>query len=657
MRADAKPHYLPHNKAVWSPPVVIFLKSLTRTRPESDPEVLELASWMARIHYRRNVRAGQPIMRFHHGRTAADLVTWLGEVTRGCETVWLFTHNAALDLIVTRLPVELHHHEWTINDASLSGAAPWIRLSRGSKRLCVVDSFSWLPHTAPDLADRLGLPPLARNVSESDAQRTARSARFDLDTVADAMLDLLEWWDKNELGKWSVSGPSTGFHAMRHLPNPHKVVIDPDSSRIAADRKAIYGGRRGAWIVGARSLGPFLELDFANAYPSVAAGLPLPSRRTAGFDSMALDNWRLTSDRWGIIAEVCIDTDVPRWPVRFPGGTFCPVGRFVTTLAGPEIRDALRLGCLVRVGPGIVHQLGWHLQPWGEWIIDTIRDTTGNTPPAARVAGKHWSRVVIGKWASRGYDKIDLGWSPEADWSYEEGWDSPSQARYGTIHLAHEQWQSVVSGDAEQAYPGVFAWVESETRVRLTRVIEAIGEDAVIQCDTDGLIVTERLLGTRAAGGHLRAPAGLSGAARTAWVLDQLDPITAPLTIRVKKTHKTVRVLGPQHVDKPGDRKFAGIPKLATEVDPDVFRFKTWPGLSTQLAAGNVGGYVRPEVQVRLRGPYAPGWVLTDGRVIPPECRIRDGGGNELVPWHLMSTRPEGAKLAQSQHPTLAALW
>lgn len=657
MKRDTQTHYLPHNKITWSPPTVVFVKPTLTATTIDGAEVLTLVGWVATMVHRRNLKVGQPDRRTGWGIHPESLAEWVTESTRGRDTVWLFLHNPALDLSTTRLPLTLHALGWKVNEASLVGSAPWLRLAKGSRRLCIASSFSYLPHRESDLAERLGEPKPARRVDEPSPEWAARSARSDLDTITRAMLDLLDWWDKHELGKWSITGTSTGWHAMRHLPNPHKLVIDPDPVRIAADRKAIYGGRRGAWVIGTRSLGPFLELDFTNAYPSVAAGLPLPNRRGAAFSSMALDNWRLTSERWGIIAEVDIMSTVPRWPVRFPGGTFCPVGSFRTTLAGPEIRDALRLGCLLRVGPGITHQLGYYLAPWGNWVIGVIRNTDDDTPVAAQLAAKHWSRGVIGRTASRSYERVDLGPSPIVGWGYEEGWDHATQTRCGTIHLAGEQWQSVVDGDAEQSYPAIFGWVESETRVRLTRTIEAVGEGAVLQCDTDGLIVAERILGTKSARGHLRAPAELVGAARTKWVLDQLDPIIAPLTIRVKRKHQTIQVLGPQHLKSPGYRKMSGVPGLAEERTPDAYTFNTWPGLPYQLSHGSDQGYVRPERTVRIQGPYAPGWVLTDGRVIPPECTIRDDGTNRLLGWDEMTIKPKRARRAAEQHPVLAALW
>lgn len=657
MRPPAKVHYLPHNAKVWTPPTVAFLQTITREIPGSTPKVLELAGWVATTILRANVKPGKPDRRTNTGATGAELATWLTDATAGRETVWLFTHDTSKDIVTTRLPLALHKLGWTITEASLSGIAPWMRLSKGYRRLCVVDSFSWLPHSPEHLADKMGNPVPRRNGGEASEDWAARSARWQLDTVTAAMVSLLDWWDEHALGRWTVSGPGCGWNAMRHVKTFGRVVIDPDPDGVASDRASIHGGRRGAWVVGRRTNGPFLELDFTNAYPSVAAGLPLPTQRTASFESMDLDNWRLTSDRWGIIAECTLHTAVPRWPVRFKGGTFCPVGTFRTTLAGPEIRDALRLGCLTAVGPGHVHQLGYHLQPWAEWIIATTHNRTGDTPPAAQLTAKAWSRSVIGKWAARSYERVMLGHSPELGWNYTEGWDHDTQTRGAFIELAGEAWWAGVAGDAEQSYPAVFGWVESETRVRLSRVIEAIGEGAVLQCDTDGLIVVERLLGTRAARGHLRAPNDLLGAARTKWVLDQLDPIIAPLTIRVKATRKWVEIIGPQHRVTAGDRTLAGIPKTAKEIEPHVFAFEQHPGLATQLAHGDPRGYVQPTAKVTVRGPYAPGWVTTLGDVVPIETTITADGTNRIISWHHTANKPARARLASKQHPVLERVW
>lgn len=650
-------HYLPANHKVWTPPHVIMLDSETRTVPDTEPELLTLRLWVARLIDRQETKGGKKQTLEHWGHTAEELGTQIEGWIKGRTTLWVYCHNLSFDITTTRLPLVLVSLGWTVTEAAVSGSAPWLRLKRGSAHLTLVDSGSWLSVPLEDVGRRLGMnKPVLPTDNDCEDTWLAR-CRADVDILATAMLTLMAWWDTNELGRWTVSGAGSGWNAMRHMPTPCRVVINTDADQIAADRAAVHGGRRGLWAVGTRTKGPFIDLDFRNAYPTVAAWESLPSRRSTAFDTLELDDWRLTNDRWGIIAEVELETETPRWPVRVAGATWLPTGRFLATLAGPEIRDALRLGALRSIRSGHVHQLAPHMLTWGQWVLDLINARPTDVPPIVQLAAKNWSRSVIGKWASREYSRLELGPSPYAGWHYEEGLDHDDSGRGAMIDMGGQRWWSWASGDSEQAYPAVLAWIESETRMRLTRTIEAVGEGCVLQCDTDGLIVNESVLGTKAARGHLVAPAGLNGPARTKWIIDNLDPIIAPLTIRVKASHKTVRLLGPQHYRLGTERTYSGLPGMAEEVKPDTFTYRSWPKLQWQMENGTAAGYTRPQATVTVRGPYAPGWVTSMGSVVPPEATIGRDGASRLLSWDAMTRKPARARLAPVQHPILEALW
>lgn len=678
-RPAPKVHYLPGNKREWSPDVILYLDTETRTVIDGDKSIEVLALWCARLDVRLRNGRGVRTVGDSTGPDAASLAAWITAAVKGRTTIWGFCHNLAFDLVTTRLPVVLCGAGWTVTDAAVSGSAPWMRLAKGSTRLTLVDSHSWLPHPLEDIGRAVGLHKPALPVDADDDLGLAERCWADVNIMGTAMNRLLDWWDCNALGNWTISGAGCGWNAMRHIRPPVRPTINPDVDGIRSDRSAIHGGRRGAWQVGQRVNGPFLELDFRNAYPTIAATTHLPSRRMARFDSMQLDNWRLTDERWGVIANVHIRTEVPRWPVRVAGATFCPTGEFRADLAGPEITEALRLGALVSVGSGYVHQLQPHLAPWAEWVLQLANGQIEGAPEVAALAGKAWSRSVIGKWATRGYTREALGAAVTDGWGYEQTWDHETASRGALIDLGGQRWLTYAAGDAEQAYPAVLAWIESETRCRISRVIEAIGPRAVLQCDTDGLIVSERLLGTPAAKGTVIAPSDLTGPARTRWVLDQLRPLTHPLILRVKATHDTVKILGPQHVQTPTRRAYSGLPAVAqprTEhnqlscpdrqactrgshrvVVEDEFVYQSWPKLPWQLGHGDVRGYVRPTVSVTVRGPYAPGWVTTTGVVVPPETRLDTAGSTVLLSWSAMTRKPPRARLADHQHPVLAALW
>lgn len=656
-RGPAPVHYLRKNDAVWTPPAVIYFDTETRVIPDTEPEVLALRLWCATLIDRRPTRGGAQTILNGDGDTGTELAQWITTQSKTRPTLWVYAHNLSFDLTTTRLPLTLATLGWRISDAAVGGRAPWMRFGKGSSRLCIVDSGSWLPTKLEDIGTAVGIPKPSLPRNNGARPGWLARCRVDVDILASAMEQLHGWWDRNELGKWDITGPSCGWHAFRHVPELQRITVDPAAEAQSRDRLAIYGGRRGAWRIGKVSDGPLLELDFTAAYPTIAASCPLPVGRNNLFDSMAVDDWRITSDDYGIIARVEINTDQPLYPLKWGGQTWYPTGHFRTTLAGPDIRRAQQLGHLVSVSSGEVHKLGFAMQSWARWLLAVQNGTHEDSPPMARIFSKASGRTVIGKWAAHSFDKQDMGETYDNGWGYTEGWDDATNSAGGLVSIAGRQWWVSSGGDSDNGYPAILAFVESHTRQLLGRVIQALGHECVIQCDTDGLIVRAEGMGAPNTTGTLTAPDGIDGADRITWTLDQLNTIAAPLHIRIKRTFDTAHILGPQHVDAGGQRRFSGLRADAKHIGNDQYRGRTWPKLQYQLSNGDARGYVRPLVTNTIRGPYAPGWVSQSGRVVPPIATIDAHGTSVLLPWGLM---PEGIQrlgLAQAQNPRLPLEW
>lgn len=649
-------HYLRANHQVSTPKSVLYLDTETRVIPGSDPEVQALRLWAARHTDRHPTRTGRQESVTNHGVNTRELVQWIESRFIGRQTIWGFAHNLSFDLVTTRLPLALIGSGWTITDAAVGGRAPWMRLRKGSNRLTLADSGSWFPQPLQEIGNLMGItkPPLPSS-GDSKSVWLARCLS-DVDILATAMDQLMGWWDDNELGRFTITGAACGWNAYRHVSTVQRVVIDPSPAEVQADRLALHGGRRGVWRVGDIRMGRLLELDFTAAYPRVAAELALPVRRSVGFDSLRPDDYRLRSSRWGVIAEVEVETEQPLYPVRWSGATWYPVGRFKCHLAGPEIAEAARLGVLRAIGPGHVHQLGHAMMPWARWCLATQNGEIEDTPPAARLAAKQWGRSVIGKWASHSFVRTELGPSPVAGWGYEEGWDHASGTRGGMVDIGGRRWWVAAAAEPDNAYPGVAAWVESEVRLRLSRVLAALGSAGPIQCDTDGLIVTAESLVRWAIE---QADGNRVDMTDDQWIsaaCGMLNELVSPLTIRVKRSYDSARVLGPQHVETPTERRFSGLPKHATRKGENTYTGKIWPKLQWQMGNGDDRGYVRPDITSVIEGPFANGWVLSTGEVVPCRFIVTDTGESLCLPWELMPREIRERTLAPKQHKALEGL-
>jgi hypothetical protein len=624
-------HYLRGNETAWTPPQVIYLDTETRWHegPEGQTHVMRL--WAARLDSRRPDSTRWVGSVASHGHTAAQLAARVDSWCRGQRCVWLFAHNLSFDLTVAALPAQLAALGWEVTDHAAGSETPWLRMAAGDCTLTMADSWGWLRQPVGALGAALGLPkPDLPGNGDAESAWLVR-CEADRDILAAAMGQVLDWWDDRELGHWSVTGSHSGWNVMRHIAPRKRMTIIPSDEGIAADRAAIYGGRRECFTWGDIGGGPFTEYDFTAAYPTIAAYLPLPAKRLYSFDSLPLDHGLVRGAGFGIIAQVDLETDTPRWPCRAGGRVWYPVGRFTTTLAGPEIAEAHRLGCLRAVGPGHAHALGWYLKPWAEWVLAIQHGEDTAVPPVAVPMVKHWGRAVIGKFAAHGFTKQPYGDATGPGWSYEPVWDIGAQAHGAIVQLGGKRWKCLATASGENCYPAVLAYVESHTRARLSRAVEAIGREHAVSCDTDGLLARD--------GQHW------------ARVVDQAG--VWPLVMRAKKTCRVLRVIGPQHLVKDGKRSYSGVPGSAEVQADGSLTAMVWPKLSWQLREHQGEGYRRPVQTYVIGASYAPGWIGDDATVLPPEMATGPGGGSCPVPWPQTRHAASGRVLGPVQSPAV----
>lgn len=624
-------HYLRGNETVWTPPQVISLDTETRWVGDGQGETHVLRLWAAQLDSRRPDSSGWTGSDTAWGRTAGQLAAQINEWAAGQKCVWLFAHNLSFDLTVSRLPAEMGKLGWAVSDHAAGSETPWLRLSRGGRSITLADSWGWLRQSIGEVGNTLGIPkPELPGNGDSEAGWLAR-CQGDVTILATAMCQIMDWWDTAELGRWSVTGSHSGWNVMRHLSPRRRIVVMVNETGIQADRAAIYGGRRECFTWGDLNDGPFTELDFSAAYPQIAANLPLPAKRLYQFDSLPLDSPLVRGDGLGIIAQVEIETDIPRWPCRVGNRVWYPIGRFTTTLAGPEIAEAYRLGCLRAVGPGWAHAMGWSLRPWAQWILDSQNGENAGMPPVARPMVKHWGRATIGKFAAKGFTKVDYGGAPGDVWTYESVWDIEAQAHGSVVTLGGRRWKCLATQSGDNCYPAILAYIESHVRARLSRVIDAAGPGQVICCDTDG--VTGRTAG------------GLDAAAESAG--------TWPLVMRPKGQYNRMQVLGPQHLIKDGRRSYSGVPNSAVKQPDGSLHALVWPRLAWQLKEHAGDGYRRPVQTYVLGASYASGWVDTDGAVLAVEVQLGPDGGNVAQTWQQGKHRAAGRQLGEVQAPSV----
>jgi hypothetical protein len=595
-------------------------------------------------------------VRSEHGYDRQSLAEWVEGCTVGARSTWLYAHNLGFDLTVSRLVDVLHRRGWVMGQWQFAGRNVVGTMRKGSKRLRLCDSTSLLPHPLDHIGRQLGRLKLPMPSPGASEAAWLEYCSTDVLILAEAVLTLMDWWDREKLGHWTSSGPGLGWNAMRHRMGERAFLIETENSGPEVDRPAIRGGRRDVTRVGEIEGGPFALVDFQNAYLTVAAHMPLPRKRLGHYDDLSTHSQWERTPGFDICAEVEIETPTPRYPLRTATGVFYPVGRFRTVLCGPEIREARTQGHLRAIGAGWVHDTGNGLSPWAQWCLDLLDAANDDAPPVVKLMVKQWGRSVIGRFAARQSRILNLGPALWPGWHLTRGSTGPDHAPAADVHIGGRHWWYQMDQEGENAYPAVLAWVESYVRVALNRMLGALGENMWVACDTDGAVLDL----TRARSwlsmyqwplGQIRSPMTVAEA-----VCQIVTPLTAPLVPRVKLLTETLSVQGPQHYSGDNFDRMAGRPGKP-EVDSDgALRWWSWPKVAWQMANGSPDGYVRTEVQWTHPSQLAHRWVLDNQLAVPVTAGLDESGRSVIRPWSSTTLAQLGARLDPVQSPALRGL-
>lgn len=679
MPSDGTAHYLRPAGKTSTPAAVIFLDSETRQHDDNGLELHVLRLWEAQIVRRRDRRRpGEHLTAT--GQTSNSLAQHIDSWASYAESTWMYAHNVAFDLTVTDLATELGRLGWELSSRfAVGNDQMWAVFHKGARQvrvkerrdgrlaerervkwahtLTIADSGSLFPVPLAKLGPMVGIekPPLPDNDDSDDAW--AARCHADVDILRCSVLAFMDWWDSAGLGRWTVTGAGQGWQHYRSTLTPRQVVIDHDQEITGLERAAVYGGRRDAFRIGDLPPGRYAEVDFEAAYPAIAAGFPLPARIACDVN----DDHRRLALRGkvpaGMLAEVTINTPVARWPVRVAGRVFYPVGRFRTTLAAPDIQAAASAHVLEAVHGGYLYTMTSHLRAWAREVLGWLRAPDSEVPAVVKVWAKMASRAVIGKFAQPGWRTEPWVGPPCDGWSVEQASDYHTGTRQVITGVNGTYWLSWADQRGDHERPAVLAFVEAHVRARLGAIIAGRYGPAIVQCDTDGIMVSHTAISGIAGQLHDRYVHGRKVRAGTDEAIAEWNDAAWPLVMREKNQFSRAVVRGPQHVVLDGKPRFAGVPKGAWQTGDKTWAARLWPGITWQSQNAPQATYARPVQPYLVAGPYTAGWVLTDGTVRPAEATMDADGNTTLLHWKLTRWSADGLALADHQATWADGLW
>ncbi len=476
----------------------------------------------------------------------------------------LYTHNLAYDVRVGAALQELPRLGWTLEAHNLSNTSCWLNWRKGLASLVMVDSASVFPVSLAQVGEQFGLgkPELPKH----DDGRELWEARChaDVDILVAAIKAYVGWIEHEDLGNWQQTGAGQSWATFRHRFMSHKLLAHEDERALRAERRAMWTGRCEAYWHGAIHYQVVHEWDLTLAYARIARDYGVPTRLIGPLPGG--DRWQRYLDTPGVavLAEVEINTDVPVVPTEVDGYIAWPVGRFRTTLWGPEIRLAVDAGAQVTVFGGWLYRTELALRAWAEWVIGCLTDTAGTVPSWQKIILKSWARALIGRFAMTYTAWEPIAQAPTLDVKRVQYFDTRTQTEGEMLQIGDQLFQKSGVQEWQHSIPAVTGYIMSVARVRLWDIMSACPDGSVLYCDTDSIIVTDRFHDAIKAVADSEIGHGL----------------------RLKRSWDGFSIWGPRQITTGSVVRISGIPKRATRTARNTFAGHVWESLETATRRG-----------------------------------------------------------------------
>ena len=329
--------------------------------------------------------------------------------------------------------------------------------------------------------------------------------------VRDYFIDLLTWWERSQLGNWRHTVGSLAMAAYRHRFMTHKILVHNCEEALAMERDALAGGEFRCYKIGTwyrendldsfhrhefrrgkemQHIGPVYHYDVNSLYPHIMANRLMPRELIAWKttkDQLDYDAWRKTLL---LIACVDIETDHEPYPYYSDGERWWAVGRYTTTLCGPELDRAVDAGHVV----GWRRIAGYMPAVLFQDYVEYFHSSRLRLRAAGDTMGERFHKLLLnalsGKWSQ---------WKPT--WVSVKG--NHTGRRWGNWASVHAQTGEIltarvigghcqvkdVQGESLESCPAITAFITAYARDYMRWIRNVLGEQHIIYQGCDSLHV------------------------------------------------------------------------------------------------------------------------------------------------------------------------
>jgi len=505
------------------------------------------------------------------------------------------SHDLYYDLMLMAGFDELARRDWVLGCPYTGGDVQVLSVVRPGRRLLMFSVTNLFPGSLEDLGDLVGLAAQDVSCNDHSDQQLMAGCRQNVQILVRAFHGWLAFLKRHDLGAFRITLGSAALEAYRHRYMDHLIMTHHDPEVSALEREAYFGGRSEAKYQGRLDGRCFLVLDVNSMYPSVMRDNEYPSLLVETWERISIEFLEHKLQKYALIADVDLDTELPWFPTRHDGRLLFPVGQFRTTLCTPELKLALDCGAVRKVHRMAVYKKAPLFRRYVDELYKLRREFQDQGQVIYAEITKRLLNSLYGKFGQWKWRNKRLGRVPPNDVRMGMGKDLETGEIFRVIRIGGWEWEIRRQGEAYHALVAIAAHVTSYTRVKLLEMMDQVPAGHLYYVNTDSLIVDDR------------------GLERIEHLVDE----RRLGALKVQAISPWLEIRAPGSYSVHGRDRRAGIRADAEPVAPG--RWLQWEnrGLEGAIQEGDIWGAVRRPVQIWENLKIRNGIVGPDGWVRP----------------------------------------
>lgn len=440
---------------------------------------------------------------------------WLqSRVLRSDGTTWIWAHNAGYDFRVLDGFKAIERGLYAPDFMAIDGSTFILSGSKLGHKICWVNSTGWLRMSLVDVARNINHAYVALPGVDASHDQWISRCRNDVSILQSAILTLLRWHRRSDLGCLRFTAAAQAMQFWRHragprIPaselSPRQVervnqdgrafvypIIHSSEQALIAEREAYYGPTNVCYMLG-RVNEPIYSLDVQSAYPAWMGANAFPICLISRMENVSIARLRALLRDYGAVAWVKLRDADCEYPVRTAHGTIRATGTYWTVLPGPELRHAIESGFVAECALAFLYDERKIFRLWSKWVCSERASCKASSNSLVESVVKTLANSLHGKFGQRSPAWIDVeGERSEQSWGVgfhvPKGGGPAVMRRYisGKIQESQSPTEHVSS------YPAIPAWVNSYARLEMRRLRNIAGISETYYCYTDSLHVSRQ---------------------------------------------------------------------------------------------------------------------------------------------------------------------